>query len=103
MPKEQGPDENTRTMHIESLGHTKHPKGIKYKMLGAKDISPSQANDLKGFRESLKSKPSIHYQGVWETVVKAQQIYDTWTRYMDKSRSREPAPQKQNENDPTIA
>lgn len=50
------------------------------KMLGAMDISLPEAKDLKAFRESLKSKPSIHYQGVWETVVKAQQIYDTWKK-----------------------
>lgn len=30
MPKEQGPDENTRTTQIEIVGHTKHPKGIVY-------------------------------------------------------------------------
>ncbi|KAF9346782.1 hypothetical protein BGX34_003614 [Mortierella sp. NVP85] len=107
MSKEQGLDGNTRTTHIQIFGHTKHPKDAKNEarrqsttkaldfvahhirgVLGTKDISPPQANDLEGFLESLKSKPSIHYQGVWETVVKAQQIYDTWKKVVRENQPR---------------
>ncbi|KAF9971268.1 hypothetical protein BGZ65_010532, partial [Modicella reniformis] len=100
IPVDQDRDIDTWIMHIEIVGHTKHPRDssnddckvfsndvrsfitdrIRHglNIEGVSTLFKRRAKDLKVFRDALDEKSPIHYQGVWESLVKVKDIYDVW-------------------------